>query len=406
MSASPSAAGPISNTPSLPSPMKKRLLNPSPRRSAIVAAALCLTGVLHAEDAWWNKDWTQRQKITLDTADISGPAGETTVLVRLSEGRFQFASSENGKDIRFVAADGKTVLPHQIETYDGILNEAFVWVKLPDVKAGAKESFYLYYGNLDPAMPAGAKPTDAYGDDLAAVYHFAQAGSAPADSTANGNNAETPATTAEGAIIGNGLRLLGNAPVSIPNTANAHMDRRPGPHPLGLDQTRRPPAQRGHAQPDRWQHLVPPAARPGNPGRRNPQAAAPRSAASPARRSPPPHGVMSPSTASGGKLQLFVNGEPYTITRRRHPRSRQPAPDRRHRTRRSQPRRLHRRTRRTPHFQHPPSPPEPSSSPSSTRAAAMPPSAPSPSVKSKAARRPEAAMSWNTSCSSATSPTT
>ena len=199
--------------------MMKRHLIHSPRISAIVAATVLLTSMSHAEDTWWNKEWTQRQKITLDTADITGSAGESTVLIRLSEGRFQFASSENGNDIRFISADGKTVLPHQIETYDGILNEAFVWVKLPDVKSGAKDSFYLYYGNQNPAMAAAGKASDAFGKDLSAVYHFAERGSSPADSTANGNDAATPATTAEGGIIGNGLRLLGNTPVSIPNSA-------------------------------------------------------------------------------------------------------------------------------------------------------------------------------------------
>lgn len=181
------------------------------------AAVSLLTGVLHAEDAWWNKAWPQRQKITLDTADISGPAGDAAVLIRLSEGRFQFASArEDGGDIRFISADGKTELPHQIETYDGLLNEAFVWVKFPDVKPGAKDSFYLYYGN--PEAPAPPKAANAYPADLTAVYHFATGGSPPADSTTNANNAETPATTSQGAVIGNGLRLLGTTPVSIPNT--------------------------------------------------------------------------------------------------------------------------------------------------------------------------------------------
>jgi biopolymer transport protein ExbB len=290
--------------------MKKSLLNPSPRRSAVFAAALCLTGVLHAEDAWWNKAWTQRQKITLDTADLSGPAGETSVLVRLSEGRFQFASSETGKDIRFVAADGKTVLPHQVETYDSILNEAFVWVKLPDVKAGAKEFFYLYYGNLDPAMPAGAKATDAYGDDLSAVYHFAQSGSAPADSTANGNNAETPAATAEGSIIGNGLRLLGNAPVSIPNTDKLTWT---AGQDLSLSVWIKPAALQPNAvvlsrtDGNTSFRLLLDQGIPvveiqggGSPVRSQPGAPIAAAAWS--------HVAL---TASGGKLQLYLNGEPY-----------------------------------------------------------------------------------------------
>lgn len=185
--------------------------------------ALSLAGETNAADAWWNPAWTQRQKITLDTdaAAVTDAAGGATVLVRLSDGNFQFASArDDGSDLRFVAADGKTVLPHQIESYDNLLNEAFVWVRLPEVKPAAKATFDLYFGNADAAMPAAAKPADAFDGDSVLVYHFAGRGSAPADSTANGNNAETAGATAEGSLIGNGLRLLGTAPVMIPASAS------------------------------------------------------------------------------------------------------------------------------------------------------------------------------------------
>jgi biopolymer transport protein ExbB len=182
-----------------------------------------LAGRLHAADAWWNPAWTQRQQITLDTganaAVLTEAAGGATVLVRLSDGNFQFAGArEDGSDLRFIAADDKTVLPHQIESYDNLLNEAFVWVKLPEVKPAAKESFQVYFGNTDPAMPAAAKPTEAFGGDTTLVYHFSERATAPVDSTANGNNAENAGATAGSALIGGGLRLLGAAPIRIPNS--------------------------------------------------------------------------------------------------------------------------------------------------------------------------------------------
>ncbi|MEY3895525.1 MAG: hypothetical protein RLZZ214_1044 [Verrucomicrobiota bacterium] len=184
--------------------------------------ALLLTLPLHAADGWWNPAWTQRQPLTLDTgadaAAVTDPVGNVTALIRLHDGNFQFASArEDGSDLRFVAADGKTVLPHQIESYDSLLNEAFVWVKLPDVKPAAKETIHLYFGNADAAMPADVKPTDAFDADTTLVYHFAGRGVAPADTTANANNAETVGTTAEGSLVGNGLRLLGD-PITIPNS--------------------------------------------------------------------------------------------------------------------------------------------------------------------------------------------
>lgn len=196
--------------------MKKSLL--------ILTAPLLMAGTAPAADPeaapWWNPAWTQRQTLTLDTGgDAAGLAespGTATVLVRLSDSNFPFAGArEDGSDLRFITADGKTALSYQIESWDALLNEAFVWVKLPDIKSGARETIYLYSGN--PAPDAGPKAPDAYDADTALVWHFAGRGAAPADTTSNGNNAAAPATTAEGSLIGNGLRLL-TTPVLLPES--------------------------------------------------------------------------------------------------------------------------------------------------------------------------------------------
>jgi len=179
---------------------------------------LALSSALHAEDAWWNKAWTQRQAITIDgpAAGLSEPTGPSTLLVRLHDGNFQFANAaENGADLRFVAADGKTALPHQIEKWDSLLNEAFVWVQIPDVKPEAKSSIYVYYGGGDAAVTAPGK-TKTYDGESSLVYHFSEA--TPTDSTANANNATVAGTLSEGSLIGRGLRLPAPAPISIPES--------------------------------------------------------------------------------------------------------------------------------------------------------------------------------------------
>jgi biopolymer transport protein ExbB len=190
--------------------------------------ALSMAGLSHAEDAkdakdpWWNPSWAERSKITFDTsgdgAGLADPAGSNTVLVRLS-GNFQAgfaAAKDDGSDIRFIAADGKTSLPYHIEKYDGLLYEALVWLKLPDAKPATKESFYIYYGFSGNEMPAAAKPTEAYDENFSLVYHFAETGAAPVDSSANGNNAETVGATSLTGMVGNGLLLSGVAPINIP----------------------------------------------------------------------------------------------------------------------------------------------------------------------------------------------
>ncbi|MFZ4681385.1 MAG: DUF2341 domain-containing protein [Terrimicrobiaceae bacterium] len=189
-------------------------------RCGLPAALILFACILsaHAED-WWNKEWTGRKSFTVDTGAeggaITDPIGGSVVLLRLHPGNFPFeAAKEDGSDIRFVAEDGKTILPHQIEKYDPLLTEAFVWVKVPEVKPGAQTKVWLYYGNGGEMEPVD--PKKAYDEDTVLVYHFGEKGAAPADASSYGNTAEAPATASEGALIGGGIRLLGNNPLTIP----------------------------------------------------------------------------------------------------------------------------------------------------------------------------------------------
>ena len=189
-------------------------------RRLLLGGALLLAAVSPAH-AWWNNDWTLRRELTVDATALAAavPAGTDTtdarpVLVRLHDGNFQFAQAlESGADIRFVAADEKTVLAHQIERYDPLLNEAFVWVKIPGLKSGAKVSFWLYYGNAK--APALADTKACYDEATRLVYHFGETG-APFDATRNANNATTAGTPVAGSLIGPGYRLAGVGPVRIP----------------------------------------------------------------------------------------------------------------------------------------------------------------------------------------------
>ena len=186
-----------------------------------------LTGVLFMlalsadAGAWWNEQWTIRKKITIDTTAaggaVSDPVGTATVLVRLYEGNFQFGTArEDGSDIRFVAADDKTPLKFHIEKYDSTLYEAFVWVKVPEVKPGAQVTFWLYYGNASEQVARGDDAKGSYDPDTLLVYHFGESGNVPADVTAGGHNAENAGVSASGSLIAGGLRFGGQTGVVIP----------------------------------------------------------------------------------------------------------------------------------------------------------------------------------------------
>ena len=191
-------------------------------KKTTVLVFLAIMAGLTPGHAWWNKAWSARKSITVDTGktgtEISEPVGTALVLLRLHSGNFNFgAAKENGADLRFVAEDDKTLLDFQIEKWDGLMNEAFVWVKVPDVKAGSQAKFWLYSGAEGEKLEEAGDPKATYDAETVLAYHFIAA--TPQDATKNGNNATSGGTTSEGSLIGPGMRLLGNTAIKIPKSA-------------------------------------------------------------------------------------------------------------------------------------------------------------------------------------------
>jgi biopolymer transport protein ExbB len=173
--------------------------------------------------AWWNHDWTIRKKITIDTTVTGGaitdPIGTTQVLIRLADFNFG-AAKDDGSDIRILAGDDTTPLAFHIEKYDSLLGEAFVWVKVPDLKPGAQTTLWLYYGNAGTiTVPGGGDSKATYDGDTVLVYHFNESGVPAHDSSGQGNDSQTPVATTD-SLVGLGLRLIGKTSVTIPTSAS------------------------------------------------------------------------------------------------------------------------------------------------------------------------------------------
>jgi biopolymer transport protein ExbB len=198
---------------------------PAANLCALALVSLAFASPAHA---WWDSEWTLRKKIVLDTsatgAAITEAPGTVQVLLRLHEGNFRFTSAKpDGSDLRFLAADEKTLLPYHLEKFDPLLNEAFVWVKVSDLKPDTKTTIWLYYGNAGNKATKVEDAKATYDDTTVLVYHFAEKGSAPIDSSGHGNNAVSAGTTAEGSLIGSGLRLDGKPSASLPSGATLAM---------------------------------------------------------------------------------------------------------------------------------------------------------------------------------------
>ena len=190
------------------------------RRILFIVLTLLSTLLPGLAHAWWQAEWSYRKPVTIDggpqAGAIGSDAGRVPVLVRLHTGHFKFEGvSETGADLRFVAADDKTVLNHQIEQFDPLLGMALIWVDVPNVSAGTPQKLWMYYGN--PKAPASGNGQRTFDPDYTLVYHFAEGAVPPRDTTAYANNGQTAVVPVEGTVIGKGAQL-GNGALMLPAT--------------------------------------------------------------------------------------------------------------------------------------------------------------------------------------------
>lgn len=188
----------------------------------LIAFLICLGFVLPATaQAWWQDDWHYRKQIAVDTtpqgAAINEALGRTALLVRLHTGNFTFDGvKEDGSDLRFVAADDKTVLNHQIESFDPLMGIALIWVDVPKVEGGQRQDIWMYYGN--PKAPATGNGQLTFDPNYTALYHFDGANGTPAkDTTAYGNTAQSATGASIDGVIGRALQFNGQ-PLLLPGS--------------------------------------------------------------------------------------------------------------------------------------------------------------------------------------------
>lgn len=206
------------------------MIHPPIRNTVVLLAAILtflpLVGFAagDAGEAWWDKAWTGRKSLEVKPGEAGRPAGAVPVLVRLHEGNFPFAMlKEDGSDLRVLADDHKTELPFHLERYDSLMNEAFLWLRLPEIKEGADPTkVWLYFGNA--AAENAGDPKATYPDPAVLVYHFAERGAPPRDYSAKENSATTAPTPTEGALIGAGIILFGTNGMEIPASDSLKWD--------------------------------------------------------------------------------------------------------------------------------------------------------------------------------------
>jgi biopolymer transport protein ExbB len=172
--------------------------------------------------AWWNKDWTQRTAVTLNTSSAGVATQESlnsiAIPIRLHSGNFDFvAAKPDGSDLRVVAGDDKTPLKFWIERFDSVNELGVLWVLVPSVLPGTdKNTLYVYGGNDKAAADANAPGAPTAVDDAAtlAAFHFSEKDAIAADASGTIKAAAATAVEPNG-LIGQSAKIV-DAAISWP----------------------------------------------------------------------------------------------------------------------------------------------------------------------------------------------
>ena len=118
------------------------------------------------------------KEITVSAASVSGqaPLNDYPLLVRLEDPTLRTLAqggnieNPNGYDVIFTAADGTTVIPHQVTQYNGATGLWLGYVKVPVLSHNTDTRIIMYYGNS--AITANASSSDTWNSDYLGVYRF------------------------------------------------------------------------------------------------------------------------------------------------------------------------------------------------------------------------------------------
>jgi hypothetical protein len=123
--------------------------------------------------------------------------------------------------LRFIDADGQTVLPHEIDNWNAA-GDSFVWVRVPTINATNTDHIWLYYGNSNAA---DAQDAAKLWNGFVGVYHLSPSSGMPtqfADSAGSSPGAwstDMAGTIIPGTIVPGQI----NQAVGLDGTAYVHI---------------------------------------------------------------------------------------------------------------------------------------------------------------------------------------
>ncbi|MFC2136203.1 DUF2341 domain-containing protein [Bacteroidota bacterium] len=180
------------------------------------AAALDITDQITLE-GWFksaSSSWVYKKSITVNHTKVSATLSDFPVLVSVTDTDLKDTDNggsiqPDGDDILFKGTDG-TILPHEIEEYNGSTGLLRAWIKIPSLSSSADTEFYIYYGNS--SCSSQQDKANVWDSNFKGVWHLEESGNGTVgefkDGTGNNNNgrggsgnaSRVPAQTSSGKI--------------------------------------------------------------------------------------------------------------------------------------------------------------------------------------------------------------
>ena len=124
------------------------------------------SGAAAQEGKWDGSKWPYRAQVTIDNTAGKSPLSHYQVKVILNSENFDFAEARpDGADLRFVDANGTTLLPHWIQEYHDADKKGVVWARIPDVPSAATKTVSMCFGNRAAASASDGSATFEFFDD-------------------------------------------------------------------------------------------------------------------------------------------------------------------------------------------------------------------------------------------------
>ena len=192
-------------------------------RTALVSALLWVSQSLLAQPAGYDYG----MQIVIQSGQVAGstPLIDFPLLINLTEDDLRSVANgglvrhDLGYDIVFTAADGVTVLNHQIERYVNTTGELVAWVRIPSLDPLANTTVNMFYGN--PTVAASPSTTATWTADYLGVYHF---NSSVADNGPASNNLAFRGLQAVYSKVGVGVYMPNTSNLLSNSTSGSYME--------------------------------------------------------------------------------------------------------------------------------------------------------------------------------------